>query len=424
MGKMMRAKQQRELPRWKELQRGQSLMEFALSVSILILVFSGVIDLGRAFFTRITLESAVSEGAHWMAAYPGCVAYGAAFGDGSNVRHAPPECKGTNSIMQRIRNESSLLLPANVESVTLQLPAGITRADQIVPGITMTMSVTYRMTVLTPVIKALFGDFWILSAQAKEVVRGTERPPTNGKASPYVPGSGVPLNLEQLRAAGDNRCSDGWSALSWEEPAGVTGGYDIFYINAGTGQPPTSGVLSNPVVANVSPSGAGTRHYVAIPANVAYQADVKANIQTGGNVLWGIKSFNMVGPDKSYSDFAYIVTSCPKVQPKLESFVCNPTNPLSTSVTFNWSMPDTYLWSQSVTQDMLIDGYRLYKVDGTLIPTFTGGNAASRTGSLTFTGPTDPNRYETFRLRAYNAGLGDIGLESDPGNDLTIACDP
>src|SRR5260221_1187338 len=144
-----------------KFRRGQSMTEFALSITFLILAFSGAIDLGRAFYTRIILDSAVSEGAHWVAAYPGCVVYGAAFGDESNVVNAPPNCQGTNSIFTRVRNESSLLLPSNVTGGWLTLPTSpIARTswDQVQPGDTITINASYNITLLTPVMRGLFGD--------------------------------------------------------------------------------------------------------------------------------------------------------------------------------------------------------------------------------------------------------------------------
>src|SRR5579859_5908236 len=165
-------------PRLRKLQRGQSLVEVALSLTFLILSFSGGVDLGRAFFTRITLDSAVSEGAHWAAAYPGCVLYGAAFGDLSNVVNAPPQCQGTNSIFQRIKKESTLLLPANINNVWLTLPSNRTAWSQVVPGDTITINISYNMPLLTPVMRTLFGSTLQLQASAQEVVRGRTLPPT------------------------------------------------------------------------------------------------------------------------------------------------------------------------------------------------------------------------------------------------------
>lgn len=46
-------------------QRGQSLMEFALILTFLLLLIAGVVDLGRAFFTFVSLREAAQEGASY-----------------------------------------------------------------------------------------------------------------------------------------------------------------------------------------------------------------------------------------------------------------------------------------------------------------------------------------------------------------------
>jgi Flp pilus assembly protein TadG len=47
----------------KNLQRGQSLTEFALSLVILMTLLAGVVDLGRMFFAYIIIRDAAQEGA-------------------------------------------------------------------------------------------------------------------------------------------------------------------------------------------------------------------------------------------------------------------------------------------------------------------------------------------------------------------------
>ncbi len=44
-------------------QRGQSLTELALTLTILLLLLAGVLDLGRAYFTFLSLRDAAAEGA-------------------------------------------------------------------------------------------------------------------------------------------------------------------------------------------------------------------------------------------------------------------------------------------------------------------------------------------------------------------------
>ena len=47
----------------KKRERGQSLVELAMSLTFMVLLVSGVVDLGRAFFTYIALRDAAQEGA-------------------------------------------------------------------------------------------------------------------------------------------------------------------------------------------------------------------------------------------------------------------------------------------------------------------------------------------------------------------------
>lgn len=51
---------------------GQSLVEFALVLPVLLLLVAGAIDLGRAYFTAVSLENAVKEGAFFGARDPEC----------------------------------------------------------------------------------------------------------------------------------------------------------------------------------------------------------------------------------------------------------------------------------------------------------------------------------------------------------------
>ncbi|MBC7260892.1 MAG: pilus assembly protein, partial [Chloroflexi bacterium] len=50
--------------------RGQSLVEFALCLSLLMLIFLGVFDLGRVFHAYIVITNAAREGAYYGAMHP------------------------------------------------------------------------------------------------------------------------------------------------------------------------------------------------------------------------------------------------------------------------------------------------------------------------------------------------------------------
>ena len=51
-------------------ERGQSMVELAISFIILMLLLAGVVDLGRAFFTYMTMRDAAQEGAAYGSLYP------------------------------------------------------------------------------------------------------------------------------------------------------------------------------------------------------------------------------------------------------------------------------------------------------------------------------------------------------------------
>ncbi len=51
-------------------ERGQSFVEFSIVVVFLVTLVAGVADLGRAFFSYLSLQDAAQEGATYASAYP------------------------------------------------------------------------------------------------------------------------------------------------------------------------------------------------------------------------------------------------------------------------------------------------------------------------------------------------------------------
>jgi Flp pilus assembly protein TadG len=51
-------------------ERGQSMVELALTMTILMVLLAGTIDLGRAFFTWLTMRDAAQDGASYGAMEP------------------------------------------------------------------------------------------------------------------------------------------------------------------------------------------------------------------------------------------------------------------------------------------------------------------------------------------------------------------
>jgi TadE-like protein len=54
----------------KKKEIGQSMVELAFSITFLMVLLAGTIDLGRAFFTWLALRDAAQEGASYGSVYP------------------------------------------------------------------------------------------------------------------------------------------------------------------------------------------------------------------------------------------------------------------------------------------------------------------------------------------------------------------
>ena len=51
-------------------ERGANLIEFALSITLLLVILGGVVDVGRAFHSYVTITNAAREGARHGSKYP------------------------------------------------------------------------------------------------------------------------------------------------------------------------------------------------------------------------------------------------------------------------------------------------------------------------------------------------------------------
>ena len=95
--------------------RGQSLVEFALVVPILLLVFAAAADLGRAFYAYIAIENGVKEGAFFGARSPLC--------DDPSVGG----CARPRNVEWRVQNELNNL--TNPDGSPLTPTVGVPRPD-------------------------------------------------------------------------------------------------------------------------------------------------------------------------------------------------------------------------------------------------------------------------------------------------------
>jgi PKD repeat protein len=154
-------------------QRGQSLVELALVLPVLLLLVLAAVDLGRIFFARIAVANAAREGAY-EAAYRGTYV-------------ANSGCSDTNSVMCAILNEaqSSLTIaPADVSW-------SCNNAGGCAPGgfgDRVTIKVSGHFQLLTPILSVFFGGTNIAfsSSASADIVRTTSAGVALVTAAPTV----------------------------------------------------------------------------------------------------------------------------------------------------------------------------------------------------------------------------------------------
>jgi len=123
----------------KKNERGQSLVELAVSLVVLLFLLSGVVEFGIAFFQFIQLRDAAQEGALYGSINPPATP-----GDANEV-----------AIVARVRNASSSPIDlANTSLVTVTVTA---TGSPPCAGEAVTVSVAFNHQVFMPFIPSLIG---------------------------------------------------------------------------------------------------------------------------------------------------------------------------------------------------------------------------------------------------------------------------
>ncbi len=145
----------------KHSESGQSLVELAVSIIILLIVLAGIVDLGRLVFTKFILQDAAEEG----------LVYGIAY---------PTDC---NQIVERVQaNIADRIVQQDVIiTVNIQRNDGSYSTCYMIPysevyaGKVMTISVTMDFTISMPFMGTFFGGQTVpISSTANGIVL---RPP-------------------------------------------------------------------------------------------------------------------------------------------------------------------------------------------------------------------------------------------------------
>jgi hypothetical protein len=124
----------------KKAEKGQSLVEFSLSLVLLLLLLSGLLDLGRVYFTFVALEDAAGEAALYLSLNPQCV-------------HATDgvACADPNNADYRARNSGGHEVDWTKANINFEIPEfyGV--------GEPVKVTVDYSYALLTPIIPRIVG---------------------------------------------------------------------------------------------------------------------------------------------------------------------------------------------------------------------------------------------------------------------------
>lgn len=168
-----------------------------MSISFLLLVFSGAVDLGRAYFFWIQVQSATSEATHWAAAYPSCIAYNPPYNNIDSQSLGPTNCQGSNSILERILNEDTdvnrndyvcarAIIFRNGAVVDLE-HVPLQRGDDV------EIRTKFQVQLITPIMRGLFGDTLAIYGDVHEIIRGVPgvQPPQEPSVNPQLDAGGI-----------------------------------------------------------------------------------------------------------------------------------------------------------------------------------------------------------------------------------------
>ena len=136
---------------------GQALVEFALIVPVSLLLMGSALDLGRLFYTRVSLENAAREGAFYGSTNPRC------------DTAARSLCDDPDTAEWRVVNEATGLGSLNI---VFSCTNGGTPVALLscAAGDMYEATVSTNFTLVTPLLEPLLGTSMTLEASASAVV--------------------------------------------------------------------------------------------------------------------------------------------------------------------------------------------------------------------------------------------------------------
>jgi PKD repeat protein len=200
----------RRRPGW----RGQSVVEFALIIPVFLVLAATAIDLGRIYYSQITVNDAAREGALEAARNPGSYIANTACTSAN---------KGVNEVMCRTLNEArGSFVTVSPTDVVRTCSTAVCPPATPVFGDTVSIKVTGHFTLVTPLLGTFFGGQSITfsstaSAQLYVYPTGTPTaaPVANFTANPTT-------GPVQLAVAFTDTSTGGPTTWTWDFGDGAT----------------------------------------------------------------------------------------------------------------------------------------------------------------------------------------------------------
>ena len=228
--------------------RGQSLVEFAVVLPLLLLLLGGAIDLGRVFFARVAVESAAKEGVLFGARSPGCDVDRAGCADPGNVEW-------------HIRNEApGVDLTWDAECLRGGAPVALGSCEA---NDTYRVTIEYTFNLVTPILSGILGSGIDIGTEANAVVFsdalsfGDPLPEESTDPGPTVgpPGECLVPNLIGLKK---NDTDDPWVGRGFTGSITTSGSGNFTVVGqslqSGTWWPCTSGITISSGAITPSPA--------------------------------------------------------------------------------------------------------------------------------------------------------------------------
>lgn len=139
--------QRKSLPPKRGAQRGQSLVELAISLTVILWLLAGAIDLGSALFAWIALRDAAEEGALYASLYP-------TVDSNNNGRYDNGEAMNTAAIAARVRVTSTN--PVNLNDA-VNVTVNVEMTSPPCAGGAVTVTVIYNYRIMMPLTSTIIG---------------------------------------------------------------------------------------------------------------------------------------------------------------------------------------------------------------------------------------------------------------------------